>query len=396
MVSTEIRILITISSFYDGGAELFAVRLANALYERGYCVMFLELNTLATKHKPFRSLLHDEVRLLQPENNLAISFLRYCRSFGPGLIRKLIGRVFNQLKISWLKKKIEENELNIIHSHSYFSDRFFSINKRSLGGYKLISTFHGHYSFHMGKSHTPKDYNDVNYTLAKVDFVAYLSNDHWNLLKKTNFNHQFSQKIYNGLQVDIEAFITQYEMGQPLKLIVSSRAIREKGWEELILATKEIIEETNHALQIDFLGDGVMLAELKQRYGGLPYVNFHGHVTNVIPFIQNAHLGVLPSFYAAESLPLSVIEYLSQGKPVVSTDIGEIPDMLNHNREICGKLVQVENGRLNISGLKEAILFYLNNPDAVSQHSEIALNAYKKFSMEICLKNYLKVYQNLC
>jgi glycosyltransferase involved in cell wall biosynthesis len=67
------------------------------------------------------------------------------------------------------------------------------------------------------------------------------------------------------------------------------------------------------------------------RFESLPhYIRLHGFVENPVDYFAAADLGFLPSRFKGESFPLSVIECLMAGTPVLASDIGEIRDMLTH------------------------------------------------------------------
>jgi len=51
-----------------------------------------------------------------------------------------------------------------------------------------------------------------------------------------------------------------------------------------------------------------------------------GAQTDVRPFLRQAHVGVLTS--VGEGLPLSVLEYMAEGLPVVMTDVGQAPALV--------------------------------------------------------------------
>jgi hypothetical protein len=56
-----------------------------------------------------------------------------------------------------------------------------------------------------------------------------------------------------------------------------------------------------------------------------PRVHFVGFAPNPIDWVRLFDVGLLPSYFASESLPNCVAEYLFCGAPVVATRIGEIP-----------------------------------------------------------------------
>jgi glycosyltransferase involved in cell wall biosynthesis len=73
-----------------------------------------------------------------------------------------------------------------------------------------------------------------------------------------------------------------------------------------------------------------------------------GHQQDTAAWIRGFDVGLLPSCLAEESLPLSVIEYLLCGKPVIATAVGGIPEMLGD----AGLLVSLaSDGRADVGAL---------------------------------------------
>lgn len=70
--------------------------------------------------------------------------------------------------------------------------------------------------------------------------------------------------------------------------------------------------------------------------------------------LKQATLFVLPSHF--EGMPMSILEAMALGIPVIATRVGGIPDMITHGQE--GLLVQPGDG----AGLGQAIVALLNNP----------------------------------
>jgi glycosyltransferase involved in cell wall biosynthesis len=100
---------------------------------------------------------------------------------------------------------------------------------------------------------------------------------------------------------------------------------------------------------------------------------------------QAADIFAFSTFY--ENLPFAVLEALSSGLPVVTTNVGGIPEMIESGRN--GFLVQPSNAR----ELAEKILYYIEHPAAVS---EMAFRARKtileRFDWRLIVKKVLKVY----
>ena len=121
------------------------------------------------------------------------------------------------------------------------------------------------------------------------------------------------------------------------------------------------------------------------------YVNYHDLVTGDLKarLFQECDIFVLPTYYSTEAQPLSILEALSYGKIVISTDHRGIPDMVidGYNGLIVDK-----KSPLSIS---EAILNLLKNK---TLHKELSLNAKihveRNFSYEKFEKNIVNLFEN--
>ncbi len=126
------------------------------------------------------------------------------------------------------------------------------------------------------------------------------------------------------------------------RLVCVGRLCEQKGQLLLIEAAKNL-----HAQQIDFelvlAGDGEMRAEIESlivKYKLQDKVKITGWIssTEVRNTILASQLLVLPSF--AEGLPVVIMEAMSLRRPVISTYIAGIPELVTHG----------ENGWLCVAG----------------------------------------------
>ena len=79
------------------------------------------------------------------------------------------------------------------------------------------------------------------------------------------------------------------------------------------------------------IGDGEKKAEIEQyvRDNNLENnVRFLGLQENVYEYLHNADVFALPSNY--EGIPMTLIEAMGTGLPIVATNVGGIPDMLTN------------------------------------------------------------------
>lgn len=114
------------------------------------------------------------------------------------------------------------------------------------------------------------------------------------------------------------------------------------------------------------IGGGELLDELKEQYKDCSQIEFRGQLEwpAIRPLLEGATLMVLPAEWS-ENNPLSVIESLSLGTPVLGAKIGGIPE-----------LITPDNGRTFVSGdvdsLKDGIeAMWRQNFDyqAIAEHA---------------------------
>ena len=95
---------------------------------------------------------------------------------------------------------------------------------------------------------------------------------------------------------------------------------------DIVLRAMTLLPQSVH---LDFVGDGICLSqarEMASRLNLLGRVSFHGQISDPHPVIAGADVGLLLSNY--EGLPMSVIEYMRAGLPVVASAVGGIPEMV--------------------------------------------------------------------
>jgi glycosyltransferase involved in cell wall biosynthesis len=100
---------------------------------------------------------------------------------------------------------------------------------------------------------------------------------------------------------------------------------------------------------------------------------------------QAADIFAFSTFY--ENLPFAVLEALSTGLPVVTTNVGGIPEMIENGKN--GFLVEPFNSR----ELADRILYYLEHPAATSEMGFLARKTIlEQFDWRLIVKKVLKVY----
>ena len=384
------NVLIAIESFWDGGAEMFAIRLANDI-ALNCNVCFVELYPYKSISKKQISLIDSSrVHLFQIGKNNFGDFLHKKRKNSSNSLFHFLRILHDKITTFQVKFILRKYKINVVNSHSWDTDLYFAKLKDSFD-YNFVSTFHGHYEFLKNKR---DDFEkNTTFILSKVNNVIYTSSKHKETLDNYICPQLVKHKIFYGISLTIASAPTLYKKDEVLKIILVARGIIEKGWEQAILAVLALSELYPAKIELDLVGEGPHLDYLKNTYKH-NNIRFCGYIEDVKNVICTSHIGILPTYYSAESLPNSVIEYLVCGKPVISTKVGAIEEMMNVNGMSAGKCLDIDNGIPDVDDLKLAIEDYLINPDQVEKNSNLALEAAKKFTMEACVFNYLKVFSN--
>ena len=163
------------------------------------------------------------------------------------------------------------------------------------------------------------------------------------------------------------------------------RLSKEKGVHYLLQAAKDLPRN------IDFhiVGEGLEEENLKQyvKDNNLENIKFLGHKNReeIKEEYQNCISIIVPSNWF-EIFGLINIEAFINGKPVIATSIGGIPEIVEHNKT--GLLFEPAN----IEQLKECIIKYWNNPDLVIEHGK---NAYQKAKIQFTQERYYNELLNI-
>jgi glycosyltransferase involved in cell wall biosynthesis len=140
--------------------------------------------------------------------------------------------------------------------------------------------------------------------------------------------------VHNG--VDLSAFrkAPKRRGPGPLRLGIVARLIERKRHANLLRAIARLVSERGPgAATLDVIGDGPEEGRLKALSGELGIadeVRFLGDRGDVPDLLRELDAFVLPSSY--EGFPISIIEAMASGLPVVATAVDGVPEVVEHER----------------------------------------------------------------
>lgn len=171
-------------------------------------------------------------------------------------------------------------------------------------------------------------------------------------------------------------------------LCLASRAIPSKGWGEAIALTQRL-NDSGHKVDLMLIGEGP--AADAARDAAPEHVHLMGQVSNLQDYFAIADIGLLPSYFVGESLPLVLIEMMAKGLPLITTEIGEIPNILGTGPEAAGILVPLKGEGLDMEALVAATEQMLD-PDA---RATFGKNARARFDAQYGLDRMVNRYARL-
>ena len=149
--------------------------------------------------------------------------------------------------------------------------------------------------------------------------------------------------IVDGSGVDTHEF--QYcDIPQKMHFVMICRFLRSKGVVEFLEAAKSVVNK-NYNATFTLLGpdeagpDAIDRKYIKNKYGN--YVEILDEVKDVRPILRSASVFVLPSY--REGTPRSVLEAMSMGRAIITTDVPGCRETVEH--EMNGYLVKAKNVR---------------------------------------------------
>jgi len=247
------------------------------------------------------------------------------------------------------------SDLDIAHIHAHFGTNSSTVAMlcHALGGPSYSFTVHG-----------PEEFDKVKLVsltekIERAAFVVAVSSFGKSQLYRWCPPKQWSKIHAVHCGVD-DHFLDQPIVAMPeeLRLVCVGRLCEQKGQLLLLDAVHQLVNE-GLQFKLSLVGDGVLRTEIEAlivEYGLQNHVELIGWASNseVRQQILASRAMVLPSF--AEGLPVALMEALALGRPVISTYVAGIPELVEPG--VCGWLVPPGS----VEALSEAIRTALQIP----------------------------------
>ena len=214
-------------------------------------------------------------------------------------------------------------------------------------------------------------------SLPLADRIFFQNEDDFQLFEKHHMAKRSQAVMVPGSGVNLERF-PYTALPKNHDFLFVGRLIRDKGLMEYMEAgrilRKKVPDAKLHVIgYFDPNQTMLSIADLQ------PYIDdgtiiFHGKQDNVLPFLQQCFAFVLPSYH--EGTPRSVLEALSVGRPVITTDAPGCRETVKEGEN--GFLVPVKN----TAAIADAMLRLCNEPQT-AQNMAAASRSYAETKFDV-------------
>lgn len=285
---------------------------------------------------------------------------------------------------------------DIIHSHLAYPTGYIASKLRKRLGVPIVITSH------KGDIIPESRYRQrfitrkrMCWALEKADAVTGVGSELKNIIDDLTSNKANSFVIPNGVDIpeDTPGSMPEgcAEIAGKVFMLTLGRLHRYKGLDVLLEAIKRLCAEGIEIPHLVIAGDGREMQSLRRQVADLGLgekVVFAGAVFGDQKhwLLRNCKFFLQPS--RAEGMPLTVLEAMAYGKPVIGTRISGTSELVTNNET--GLLVEPDD----IAALSQAILALLKNK-GVDQMQQRAKAVASQMTWPAIADRYLDLYEQL-
>lgn len=298
--------------------------------------------------------------------NLTVAYI-----YGPGTLAKEIRKVkvgvvdlsrkgkLDPLLLIRLVLLLRRKKIRILHTHLLHASIVGRIAAKLAGITNIITTRHYSY-YHKEKSLVSRIERKT--AIFNSDFIAISSDVKKYMRGKEKYRSEKIVVLHNAVDLSLFNSVDRLGISKPQDdLVVGSigRLHPSKGYETLLRSMSYVIEKLP-TVKLVIIGTGREknnLEKLSAQLGVFDNVTFLGRKQPLeIPgLLKTFNLFVLASNW--EGFGLAVVEAMASGLPVVATNVGGLPEIVEDGQT--GFLVPSRKPRV----LAEKIIHLLQNPD---------------------------------
>lgn len=288
------------------------------------------------------------------------------------------------------KRLLKDEHVDLIHAHE-FDANVQGTFVATLSGIPLVATVHGK-NYFWEKLRRRLAYRWVS---RRATMVTVSENLKHFVVEKVGIDPGQVKVVYNG--VDVLPQIDPFDIGkckEDLGLPSGNQIVGVvgnlypvKGHQYLIASIPAVLAKCPNTTFV-FAGRGQLEAELKSQafqLGVNEQIRFLGLRQDIPRILSMLDVFVLPSL--SEGLSMAILEAMVAGKPVIATDVGGNPELVEDGET--GYLVPSQNSQ----ALADRLITMLTNSARALQFGETGQRrAQGRFSLQTMVREYQVLY----
>lgn len=308
--------------------------------------------------------------------------------------------LFQKLQLLWRRLKLEvydkfpsvlyqlkvpeQYDIEVASGYAEFDMILSSPNKNS----RKIAWFHTDVTYDVNQNRARERIE----TMKKFDHVIFCAAHIRNVIEKYyNVTYPSSSVVYNAIHVnDVKEKAQEFDVDYKdlIKPVFCSvgRLHSRKGYHNLVNIHRRLIDDGfEHSIVV--LGDGEEKNNLTEQISQLGVegsFKLLGIKINPYPYMKNADYFVLPT--RSEAYPLVVNEALALEKPIISTNVGGIPEMIENG--VDGILVNDDEQEI-YDAMKKVFI----QPELLEKIKQNTKESYKKLDSQKIYDQVTEIFE---
>ncbi|MEM3666719.1 MAG: glycosyltransferase family 4 protein [Candidatus Bathyarchaeia archaeon] len=295
-------------------------------------------------------------------------------------------------------KCIKTSNIVHVHGHPYLSS-YLAVKLAKKYSKPVVLTQHNTFIKYGGFLDFAEKLNDLligRRVLQESDKIITVSKATLNYVLSLGADQQKTEVLYNG--VDLERFhqpASKMEIRKILEIpkdsfiVLTVRRLVYKNGIDLLMESAKIAIKKNPRLLFLVVGSGPDFEKINLKIHELKLENnfrLLGFISdNYLPLYYNASdVFVLPS-KSGEGLPLVILEAMACGLPVIATNVGGTPEVVE---ESCGRIVPTDDAL----SLAEAVLEF-SNSDLSVKSRRIRKIVEERYDWNKNVRRLIEIYE---
>lgn len=356
------KIMQVIPRLEIGGAERMCESLSSAFKELGHEVVIVSMFD-------YKTVINQNLE----EKGIKIEYLHKHVGFDLSVKGKL-------------KKLIKQYKPDVIHTHLNTLKYTAGVASKLLNQ-PIVHTVHN-----VAQKEAPEFDRKTNkklYQSQKAVPVALTELVRQTIVEVYGLNENSIPTILNGS--DVRRFVpkTYYEPQNGEICIINVAAFTQAKNHECSVETFAKLHQKYPNTRLMFAGTGDKMEAIKsmaEQLGVADSIDFFGSVDNIADVLSKSDIFILPSTY--EGMPISIIEAMASGLPVVASRVGGVPDMIDDGKD--GILIDP-----TVDSLYSALETLINDQALRENLGKQARIKSETMSSIAMAENYLKLYNQI-